>query len=188
MGEESGERMEVEFDIVLDDLVAFNEYHVSTSPTARRQFLFAWVVPPAISAGIAAIVLVKAGSPMEPSWLFWLLLFLVVFTLLYLVDFPRKRRKRIEKLARRLLSEGKNKGILGAHRLSITPEAVRATTEFGDGVTKWPAVEKIAVTDAYAFIYVGAVNALIVPRRAFADESEFQKLVETAERFRQDAS
>jgi hypothetical protein len=72
-------------------------------------------------------------------------------------------------------------GLVGEHRLSIAPDEVREFTSVGDTGRHWSGVEKIHVTDAYAFIYLSAVTAFVVPKRAFATELAFQEFARSAQ-------
>ena len=55
MDEESSDRIEVDYELTVDDIVAFHEYHIRKSPTVRRQYLLAWIIPPAISTSVIII-------------------------------------------------------------------------------------------------------------------------------------
>ena len=65
-------------------------------------------------------------------------------------------------------SEGQNRGLLSRHRVTISPEGVTESGEFGQTSTMWRAVERIAVADEHAYIYTNALAAIIVPRRPVA--------------------
>jgi hypothetical protein len=111
-----------------------------------------------------------------------------LFAAVYAVIYPWRYRTHVGKLMKKLLAEGENKGLIGPRRLSITPESLNGATAFGESVTKWTAVEKIVVVEEYAYIHTGAMSAFIIPKRAFADDRAFQTFVETAERYRHEAS
>jgi hypothetical protein len=44
-------------------------------------------------------------------------------------------------------------------------------------------VERIEVAVAYAYVYFSALQAVIVPRRAFSGDTEFAAWVETARKY-----
>lgn len=170
--------MEIEFELSMGDLVAFNRYHSEHSPTQRRARL-AWrlSVPAIIAFGVV-----------------WNLNDLVPFLLgggaiavLWFALYPRFQRWSLERCVRKLYGEGKNKGTICGHKLSIAPDAISERTDVGQATTSWRRVEKITDADQHLFLYTGAVQAFIVPRRAFSDESEFRAFIETARRYREEA-
>ena len=64
--------------------------------------------------------------------------------------------------------------------LEVRPEGLAVTTATRSSLTTWEGIDRIVVTKTHAFFYLNKVAALILPRRAFADEQEFEKFVETA--------
>jgi hypothetical protein len=71
--------------------------------------------------------------------------------------------------------------------LAVRPEGLTVTTETTASLTAWEGVDRIVVTDTHAFFYLNKVAAHILPRRAFADESGFEKFVETVRTYREAA-
>jgi len=70
--------------------------------------------------------------------------------------------------ARRLYAEGRNVGTLGWHRLSITENGLRTESEAGLGEWRFEGVERIAEAETFAFVYVSAVMALVIPKQRIA--------------------
>ena len=70
--------------------------------------------------------------------------------------------------ARRLYAEGRNVGTLGWHRLSITENGLRTESEAGLGELRFEGVERIAEGETFAFVYVSAVMALVIPKQRIA--------------------
>jgi len=93
---------------------------------------------------------------------------------LYLLYFPWAYRRKLRKIIAGMVSEGQNRGLFSHHRVTISPEGVADSTEFGQPSTAWRAIEKVASTDACAYIYTSGLAAIIVPRRAFPGTSEFE--------------
>jgi hypothetical protein len=59
--------------------------------------------------------------------------------------------------------------------LEIRPEGLAATTERESSLTTWERIDRIVATDTHAFL-----GPYILPRRAFANEREFEDFVESA--------
>nr|WP_272507525.1 YcxB family protein [Clostridium aestuarii] len=71
-----------------------------------------------------------------------------------------------------MFNEGKNVNILGSRSLSVTEEGITSVNNSGESKTNWSSVEKITETKKHIYIYISAINAYIIPVRAFKNENE----------------
>ncbi len=175
--------MTVEYEITKDDLIAFNLYHQRHSPTARRQYLRVWFIPPVVWLLICAGLWYLADrSRGKPAQTFLDLLPLLSGVPIYLLTFPWLYRRKLRKIVDGMVSEGQNRGLLGLHRVTLSPESVTESSAHGQSSTAWRGVERVVSADAHAYIYIyiNALAAIIVPRRAFAGAAEFEHFIRTA--------
>ncbi|MCM8789509.1 MAG: YcxB family protein [Candidatus Omnitrophica bacterium] len=84
-----------------------------------------------------------------------------------------------------MFKEGKNKGVFCKHEITLSPEGIAESSEVAKANISWIAVEKIDLTDKYIFIYTSAASTIVVPKRAFSDESKYREFFETAKRYRE---
>ena len=173
--------MTTEYELTKDDLEAFNLYHNVHSPTARRHYYRAWFIPAIvwllICTGIWYLADKERGTPFRT---FLDLLPLFSGVPIHLVIFPWWYRRKVRKIVAGMGGEGRNHGLFSRHRVTISSESVSDSSEHGQTSTAWRAVERVATADAHAYIYINALAAIIVPRRAFAGPSEFEEFVRTA--------
>ena len=172
--------MEAHIDISPDDLIAFNLFHYANSPTLRRQRLLLGFGLPIILVALWLLLVITSDEPAERAKRLWLILFL---PLLYHVVFFRRLRKRIAKQVTKLLAEGENKNALGKHTTSISPQGLTSKGQFSEEKHSWQAIERIAETPDYAFLYVGAVSAIIIPKRTFSAEFGVDEFVARAKEY-----
>jgi YcxB-like protein len=174
--------MIIEYEISIDDVVDFNLYHYTHSPSLRRTyFIGRWFFP-----GLLALCLIVAveildlhGLALGLPWLIWL-----IFTMFWVIFLgPRYILGQIRKRIVKMNAEGKRGGYSGKHRLSITPEGLLHSTDYGDSKTYWKSVEKILSTDRHVFIYTSATEAHIIPKRAFPDESKYHEFIDATKRY-----
>ena len=181
-------QLTVECEVTKDDLIAFNQYHNLHSPFGRRQYSRALFRFPAVWLTVFAVIWFFAdrerGTPLQTFLDLSPLLYGLVIYLLYI---PFAYRRAVHKAVNGMLDEGKNKGILGRHRVTLTAESVIEASEFSQNATSWRAVERVDVFGEYAFIYVNAMAAIVVPRRAFSAPSEFDTFVNAATAHREKA-
>jgi hypothetical protein len=166
--------MEVEFDLTLEDLVIFQEYHSAHSPMIRSQFRRAWGRLPVAVIVLWLVLAVWSGQFSQFAADEWPWLLFVPF---YLFMLPWRWHRAQRKNALALLNEGENKGIIGRQRITITPETITQSNAYREVRTRWEAVEKIVRSEHYAYIYVSAYSAHILPRQAFPTDGAFLKFV-----------
>ncbi len=181
--------MTAEYEITKDDLTAFNLYHHRHSPTARRHYLRSWFIPAflllLVCMGLWYLADRERGTPWRTLLDLWPLFCMVPVYLLY---FPWAYGRKLRKIVAGMVSEGRNPGLFCRHRTTLSPEGVTRAGEFGQTSVVWRAVERVVVTDDYAYIYTSALAAIIIPRRAFADAAAFREFVHAAGEFQAKAS
>jgi hypothetical protein len=184
MNKLDGNRLQVEYDLTAEDVVTLSLFHYKHSPTVRRSWLMLRVVVPIIWILIGFFENSRerhyAGIAPLP--------FFISLSVLYILLMPAYSRYRTRRITLRLLSEGKNKGFDGPHSLTIGPEGIVAESATGDARSNWSVVEKLETDKEHFYIYTSAVNAIILPKRAFADENEFQEFVASVQTYYKNAN
>ena len=173
--------MTIEFEITKEDLSASSFYHNRHSPTARRQYLRGWLVPPLIWLLFFIVICHLADQGRGKLLQTFIDLFpLFCFVPLYLLYYPWAYRRKVRKIIAVMVGEGHNRGLLGHHRVTISEEGISDSNEFGQTSRVWRGVEKVVVADEHVYVYINALAAIIVPRRAFAGPLEFEEFVRVA--------
>ena len=176
--------MRIQFELGKEDLVAYNLYHHSHSPTTRGQKrkgsvnivllgLMFWVGP----------VILAGPSKEHALALSPFLLIIPLGLAIFAWRWPVMLRRNIE----RMISEGENRGLVGKKEVTITPVEITAAGDLTSVTVRWKAVERIEVAQDCAYLYFSALGAFIVPRRAFSSDAGFAAWVETARKYRADA-
>lgn len=181
--------MTAEYELTKDDLNAFNLYHHFHSPTARRHYLLSWFRPAFIWLLVCTGIWYLADRERHtPLRTFLDLLPLFSGIPIYLLYFPWAYRRKAQKILTGMVSEGQNRGVWGRHQVAISPDGITESGEFGQTSTTWRAVERVAQNGDYAFVYINALAAIIIPRRAFAAPAEFEEFVRTARGYHEKAA
>jgi hypothetical protein len=177
--------MTVEYQLTPDDFTTFNLYHFNHSPTARRQYYRGLLLPVVVWLSIWALLwyrtYIDSGAPLQA---FLDLLPLLVFVPLYLLAYPWLRRRTFRQTVSTMANEGSNRDLFGWHRVSVRDEGITEEGQHSRSTFSWDAVEKVAMTDDHVYVYVSAMAAIIIPRRAFASEAEWRELADTLARLR----
>lgn len=180
--------MTIECDITPDDLLAFNLYHLSHSPVVRRQYMRTWFFPAFVWLMICTAIWYLADRERgEPLQTFLALLPLFGGVPLYLIMFPLMQRRRLRKTITAMFEEGSNRALMSHHTIEISSDAISDSTGLSKTKMAWQGVDRIVRHDDYAFVYLNALEAVIIPRRAFADAARFDEFVMAADRYHQNA-
>lgn len=172
------EALSVEFDLDLNDVVAFNEYHAAHSPLLRRGLMMYRLVPAAIGFVAGAIMALSDWSEGIKT-----AVLSVVVPGLWIAVAPWVYRRRIRQNVKKLYREGRNAAVFGRQTLAISASGFTRTASGAHSEARWDAVERVASTPGYLFIYTSAVTAHIVPRRAFPDDRSFDAFTAAARRW-----
>jgi hypothetical protein len=154
--------MEIRYKNTFEDIIAFNEYHYANSDTFIKQRKKATIYVP-----IILFVLLTALFALTHK--IEIAAFGVLFIALYVFFIHREYKRNIYKTIRRLYEEQDMKGFICEHILRINEEEIVEKTNVNERKDKWHGVSKIAIENDYAFIYVGAIQAHIVPRNNMID-------------------
>jgi hypothetical protein len=175
--------MLIRYRIDMEDVVAFNRYHCDRSPLVKRgRAVMTWAFPAALLLLVAMITV----FPIAPATQFGdelavaLSVSAGIFSLLWILLIPGHMRRNVDRNVRRLYGEGANRGLIGPHELELTDTRLIERNPYGDSSRVLQAIEKVAFADGYAFIYVNAVSAHIVPGDAI-EEGHFQAFLEALE-------
>jgi hypothetical protein len=177
------EFMRIDYEITPEDFVALSTVHCSRSPALRRQGYGFLMVPILGLFALPGLILVTTDEPiLETAKNIWPLMLGPVLFVLFIVPYMRWKVASVASTTKRMLAEGQNAGLFGPRTLSIEPEGLRESKSTGDSMRIWSAVEKVLVTDTHAFIYLSAVEAYLLPRRAFKTSDAFQEFVDEVSR------
>lgn len=167
--------MKISYQVSIDDIIAFNRYHMSHSRAARRivatQVIAMWVLL------IGTSLAIDPGPNLRRVELVAGTAVYAAIATAFLIWCLRRMRDRY---ARRLYNEGSNLTILGPYELELNDASIVVRTQVVESRIQWKGIEKLVKTEDYAFIYTASVSALIVPKQAMSDR-EFTQLVDYAE-------
>lgn len=165
--------MKIEFNLTKDDYIAFNMHHIETSPTIRRSLLIQ-------QYGVSVIFLIVpyffsriSRAPMLASFIVYGAIFLA-WILYYPKYFMHATKKRIIKL----IDEGDNSAILGIHSITLTDEGIVQESRTGESKSTWGSVKRIDETSEHIYIFIGTVNAYLVPKRDFEGKIHMEAFID----------
>ncbi|MBN1046063.1 YcxB family protein [Clostridium botulinum] len=161
-------KMKLEFSIEEEDYINFNMHYLDNSKKLKQSmYIFRFILPIIISFLIVYII-----SKIVRYHIIVLVIayFLIYFIWIYFFEksVDESTRKRIKKV----LSEGKNKGLLGKRTFEINDNYIKDSNKYRTQIVNINALEKIFITDEYVFFYISSISAFIVPLRIFESNEE----------------
>lgn len=162
--------MQIRFENRLEDVLAFNEYHHAASATAQRARLWTLVMVALAGVLMSILVTLQERTPVP-------LAVGAVLVPLGLVLLNRYYSVNLRRVSRRLMSEGANKALYGWHELELDGDQLTKRSLYVTSIMDLRLIEKIVERDDYAFIYISAISALVVPRRD-VPEADYEEFLE----------
>jgi hypothetical protein len=171
----------VEYETTLDDLVGFSVFHLQTSHAGKTTLLLG-----TLRAGLVGFFLglVVAIATRNVTFVAVAAGLSIVGALIYQPILGRTTRQN----ARRIYADGKNRSIIGWHRLTLEDDSLREESEGGSQYTKYSTIERIVETDAFVYVYISAVQAHVVPRTRLSSGDLTAFLSTLRERLEEDVS
>lgn len=169
---------DVEFDLKLDDLIAYYRHPKSGMTEGFRRAVrrTPWIIATFLAFGAAFVgALMLSERPFNPAE--WGLLVLVsagVGALGTCTMFTSKGRAKVAAI------RAKRETPLGHWSLHLTDEGLAGQTARAGVQCWWTNAEHVLVTDSH--IFVGPSPVVVIPRRAFANEREFRQFAATCRR------
>jgi len=169
--------MKVRFEIQIEDMVALNQYHNSTSSTIKKSkytriliiFVLAlgasFLIPP--TARFTRLVMVQCA-----------IVYSIVLSLIILYKYRTCSASYIS----RVLKEGENKGILCWREIELDSTGVTSMTDTCETRYLWKGIEKIVETDSHVFLFTSTLSALVFPKNSVPTE-EADRFVALAKQF-----
>ena len=175
--------MEIEYEITLDDMVAFNVYHIRNSPSCRRSRLLVRAILPLGMFPVFLHAGLTGEGPLLHSAIASGFLWVSISFIWLLVTHCGWRRGLRRKLVR-LYREGEAETKIVKHVMTLGPEGITDKTELAETKRKWRGLKKIVSDDKHIYLYVGPAEAHIVPKGVFPDESSIEGFLAAIEAFR----
>lgn len=171
--------MEMRYRNTLEDLIAFSKYHHSHSDIFRKRKRRATVYSPIIL--LILMILLFALEPNAGNAVGGF-----VFVAFCTFFFHRAYTTGLYKTIRRTYEAEDMTGFICEHTLEVNDEVIIEKTDVNERRDRWLGVQKIETDNNYAFIYIGALQAHIIPRKNII-EGNFDEFIEAARSYWQKA-
>jgi hypothetical protein len=174
--------MEVEYLLEVEDVVVFNVHVVRHDvPHLRPGKNLLRVVLLGGGAG-ALLVALDCSREGRVSGSTVLLLVLLVFFGLLTGLLQLLQPRMLADNVRRMFRGTEGRGHLRPTRVVLSDAGVTTERQHERSFVAWAGIEKVTATDDHLYLFDAPFSAVIVPRRAFADEWRFRDFADFASR------
>jgi hypothetical protein len=179
---ESRDQLEVEYSLNPEDGVAFVLHRADLAPSlgVRPQIPWVWVLVLVVMVGWFLLTSGKGTFDWKQTLVPTCTMFAAACMMLLM--FLLFRRPWTASLTRQQLR--KDQAFQAPRRLVISRDGLETTVGSHSFRSGWQGVRAIGRTPDHAFFYLSPTEAVILPRRAFANDSAFQEFVNAADQFR----
>jgi hypothetical protein len=172
--------MFIRFERTLEDLIAFNDFHYRHSQSMKKYlFWYRWIG--ALFILLLPPLIMQSYSPDMP--LFFELGLSLIGAIIFAVNAERIVHRRIRKQALKLYKEGNNEALLGESVLELTDTGLLARSPLTETKLAWGAIERIETNSDYTFLYIGSVNAYVIPHNRIIEGDYRAFMAEVGRRF-----
>jgi hypothetical protein len=148
----------LEYEITSDDLVAFNLHAGTTDAAVTKQRAISRV-----GGSVAVLVALTALLAIEGHWVDGLVVG-VAAALVFWMVWPRIWGWLLRRNILRLAKAG-GLGTPGACRIWVDADGVHEATSHGTSSVTWDGIARIDETASHVFIFIGPVQAYMIPKR-----------------------
>ncbi|MBM9502458.1 YcxB family protein [Leptospira sp. 201903071] len=165
--------MQINYELALEDIINFNEYHFRHSKVSKKKRMIAKLVIPIWT--LFVFLALNYATLDETSLFFNIPIFL--FAIVWFFLFDRLYFWRLRNNVDKMLREKENKGMIGKQKITLTDDLLLFETLYTSAQFKPGSIGEVVETKDYFFLYVSSLSALIVPRSAFqnSEKEEFLK-------------
>lgn len=175
------ENWEVDFDMTVEDAIAFYERAFPGSRQERDQkhlimIASAFIV---VVAGLLIGAIIGPGFPLPWTWFFWI----AAPTIFAVLVSPRFVYSHQMKRVAGYFREGDGRKQLGWNRVKIAPNGVTRKTNEVRAEYSWNAIVDVVATMERVYLTMDNLSCILVPCRAFSDEATFQAFVDKCRQY-----
>jgi hypothetical protein len=161
--------MRIRYSSSIDDIAAFNVFHMKQSGQICKVRLLTLLFMPCM------LLILSLPSILMGDWKFlWPLI--IIWGLVSLFILKMTGHKRIKKQATKIYQKSRQTRFPGESELEISEDYIIERSEQSESKRKFLCIEKIGLAADYAFIYIGPVQAIIIPKLKVL-EGDFDEFV-----------
>lgn len=171
--------MTIRFTLAPTDMGAFQGWWLQNTPEGKK-FVQNVVIR---TCGLIAVLLALIAC-LVPTLRLIILLEAVIGIGIGALVIPARLRKNASAQTVKMYSSASNESLFGERTLEINEGGILSISANATSLYKWDSIQMIAQSDTHAFLTVGTMMAIAIPREAVS-EGNFDAFVAEAQRLHQ---
>lgn len=166
--------MQIKYHLTEEDYINFNLFHMKNSKTAMKALKVQRFLIPIVYMVVAYVF----ASVLDGSYILSFSIF-GIMGILWIIFYPKYHYNFVLRQVRKMITEGKNEGLLGDHLMTISEEGVHDENPKGETKVSWSGIQDLKENEHYLYLYNSAVSAYILPKREVRDIEELRTVLNT---------
>jgi len=153
----------IQYTNTIEDIIEFAEFCFENSQTRQTHMRRMRVIT------LVGMILMFAIV----SWIAKSYTYLILGTIAavaFFIQYPDMIKRIATNLVKRPYLERDNKAVFAARHLTVEPDKIKVTTEYGESTADWKVIEKVMENAKYIFIYTTSSAAYIIPKSSIPAE------------------
>jgi len=168
--------MTVEYERTIEDIIEFNLFHMSHSPSIRRRTLITQIIVALFGfIGVLAFAYIFIREARVLTYFDYI--GALIGSVVGIAVIPYLNRVEVIRGLRKASSEGDNSAILGHQTITLTSESISIKTQGTESKFNWSSIVRIMQNDKYVFLYISSINAIVIPIKAFSSDKSLQEFL-----------
>ncbi|WP_422122376.1 YcxB family protein [Planococcus sp. X10-3] len=165
--------MELNYKLTEEDYIDFNLFHAKNSKAVKKQVTIQRILVPVIYLVLAVLVSVVLDMP-------FLIIFIpvLIVNILWIIFYPSYFYRLIKRNATKMMREGKNEGVLGAHKMIFTEDGLREISPKGEMSISWSGIESFGEDPSGFYLYNSGLSALIIPKKELGNSEAVSRFLD----------
>ncbi len=164
--------MKLSFEITEQDYIDFNMTHFDTSKTIRNSYRKSYISGAVLLFALPFVI----PPPVEGYLILWRGL-LWGSAVLWLLFYTKLLKNRFRQNILKMLRE-KDNSFLGQKELELREDGILTSSSASETLTAYSGINDIIEGPTGIYLYNSAFSAIMVPKRAFADERQKKEFIE----------
>ena len=164
--------MEINYELLEDDYIKFNLYHLRESETYKREIYIQKYI---LNSVLAFMIFVIGTFIFKQPMLYWTLI-AILFLIIQIKTNEKQNEKSEIKKIKKYLEEGENKFLFGKKILKIENEKIYIKSELSEEIKDKKSIIDVKIYDDLIVLYESSITAEIIPKR-YLKEDEIETII-----------
>ena len=167
--------LQIKYEFEMDDWMALQKHHLQQSKPFKNSVLLITILVPVFFSLFLLMHLIRGEFNIIIAIIF------AVLSVFWLIFFPKRAMSIFLPRIKRRLENGDNSSVLGWHTLTFTDKDILQIKPELETRIQWSGIQNVGVNDAYIFIYLTTISAIVIPKNKLVNK-DLEQLIALLDR------